>query len=291
MMGQASPSNPDPDPRNAGSIPGRTVIVGLVLLVIATTAFAVASYLAMGPLSLRRQAIARAVAEQEQARKAASPDLAAPATPTPEVATPAPAVAQPASPPDTPSSTTPSGGPSADTPGVAGQSPSRESDPSDFSLTQLPPIEVVGTGANAGDWRGAVASGGLAFGHAVSLRPAEDQGVALIAFALKARFAQLRAVAAIVGDETRDANQARQDPPRAVFRVYGDGNLLWDSGLLSGLGKHQEFQCDVRGVDVLTLVAESESPSSISNFAWGDPTLRGVEKTTPGKPSPPPKTP
>jgi hypothetical protein len=267
------------------------VIVGLVLLVVAATAFAVASYLAMGPISLRRQAIARAVAEQGQAREAASADLAAPTTPTLERDTSAPAGAQPASPPDAPSSTTANGGPSADTVGDAGQRPSRESDPSDFSLTQLPPIEVVGTGANAGDWRGAVTSGGRSFGQAVTLRPAEDQGVAQIAFALKARFAQLRGVAAIVGDETRDATQAGQAPPQAIFRVYGDGNLLWESGLLIGLGKQEEFQCDVRGIDVVTLVAESESPAGISNFAWGDPTLRSVEMSAPGKPSPPPKAP
>ena len=150
---------------------------------------------------------------------------------------------------------------------------------------------MLGAGANAGDWRGAVTSGRLAFGDAVRLRPAEDQGVAQIAFALKARFAQFRAVAAIVGDDTRDATGASQDLPQAIFRVYGDGNLLWESGLLSGPGKHQEFQCDVRGVDVLTLVAESQSPASSSDFAWGDPTLKGVEKTASGKPSPPPKTP
>jgi len=290
-MGQALPPNPDRDPRNDGSLSGLTVIVGLVLVVIAATAFAVATYLAMGPISLRRQAIARAVAEQEQTQEADSADLAAPPTATLEGETSAPADTHPASPPDTPSSTTASDGPSADTVDDAGQRPSRQSDPSDLSLTQLPPIEVLGTGANAGDWRGAVASGGLAFGHAVRLRPTEDQGVAQIAFALKARFAQFRGVAAIVGDETRDATGARQDLPQAIFRMYGDGNLLWESELLSGPGKHQEFQCDVRGVDVLTLVAESESPASISNFAWGDPTLVGVEKTAPGKPSPPPKAP
>ncbi|MCU0872654.1 MAG: NPCBM/NEW2 domain-containing protein, partial [Pirellulaceae bacterium] len=272
-MGQASPPNPDPDPRNDGSISGLTVIVGLVLLVIAATAFAVATYLAMGPISLRRQAIARAVAEPEQTQEAARSGLAAPATATLEGDTSAPVGDQPASPPDTPSSATAADDSSEDTVGDAGQRPSRQADPSDLSLTQLAPIEVVGTGANAGDWRGAVTSGGLAFGRAVRLRPAEDQGVAQIAFALQARFAQLRGVAAIVGDGTRDATGASQDLPQAIFRVYGDGNLLWESGLLIGPGQQQRFQCDVRGVDVLTLVAESQSPASSSDFAWGDPTL------------------
>ncbi|MCU0978710.1 MAG: hypothetical protein MUF25_06015, partial [Pirellulaceae bacterium] len=227
-MGQASPPNPDPDPRNDGSISGLTVIVGLVLLVIAATAFAVATYLAMGPISLRRQAIARAVAEPEQTQEAARSGLAAPATATLEGDASVPADTRPASPPDPPPSTA-GDGPSADTVGDAGQRPSRQADPSDLSLTQLAPIEVVGTGANAGDWRGAVTSGGLAFGRAVRLRPAEDQGVAQIAFALQARFAQLRGVAAIVGDGTRDATGASQDLPQAIFRVYGDGNLLWES--------------------------------------------------------------
>ena len=175
--------------------------------------------------------------------------------------------------------------------GDAGQRPSRESDPFHVSLTQLSPIEMVGTGANAGDWRSAVAGGGLAFGHAVLLRPAEDQGIAQIAFALKARFTRFSGFAAIIGDETSDAKDANRSQPQAVFRVYGDGNLLWESGALTGSGQRQAYECDVSGIDVLTLVAESQSPASISNFAWVDPTLLAIQKTAPGIQAPPPKTP
>jgi len=72
-MEHSSPPNPK-DP-HSGSISGLTVIVGLVLLVIAATSFAVATYLAMGPVSLRRQAMARAVAAGGQTQDAASADL------------------------------------------------------------------------------------------------------------------------------------------------------------------------------------------------------------------------
>jgi hypothetical protein len=175
--------------------------------------------------------------------------------------------------------------------GEAGGQPSRASDPADVSLTQLSPIELVGTGANAGDWRGAVTSEGQTFGHAVSLRPIEDQGVAQIAFALKARFTRFRGFAMIASDQTSDAKDANRNQPQAVFRVYGDGNLLWESGPLTGPGKRQPFECDVHGIDVLTLVAESQSPASISGFTWGDPTLLAIEKTGPGIQAPSPKTP
>jgi hypothetical protein len=285
-MGHSSP--PDSRGPNGGSVSGLTVIVGLVLLVIAGTGFAVATYLAMGPVSLRHQAIARAVAEGEQMEDAASDDLAGAATGTSGGEMPPSAGAHRASPSETakhpagssgtPSSTT-GGGPNAGAMGDAGQLPGRELDSSGLSLTQLSPLEIVGTGANAGDWRGAVTSGGLIFGHAVLLRPAQEQGVAQIAFALKARFVRFRGFAATVGGETRDATGAGGDQPQAVFRVYGDGNLLWESEPLLGLGKRQAFECNITGVDVLTLVAESQSPASISNFAWGDPILLSGEKT------------
>jgi hypothetical protein len=55
-----------------------------------------------------------------------------------------------------------------------------------------------------------------------------------------------------------------------VFRLYADGNLVWESGLLAGHDARRDFECEVRGVDVLTLVAESQAPASVFRFAWGN---------------------
>ncbi len=285
MVYSSPPNSNDP---HGGSVSGLTVIVGLVLLVLAGTAFAVATYLAMGPASLRQQAIAKAIAEG-QTPQAASDDSDVPATPGEQM--PLPAGAAPAASPaaaqsspdsaEAPSAAT-GDGPRTDQPANGEPPPVPSPGTSGIRLTELSPLEMVGTGANAGDWRGPIRIGGQTYDHAVSLQPAEDQGVAQIAFALKARFARFRGFATIVGDDTRDAPAAKQNSPQAVFRVYGDGNLLWDSGPLSGPGERQPFECDVSGVDVLTLVAESQSSASISNFAWGDPTLLTVEKAAPG---------
>lgn len=246
-MAQSYP--PNLDPRRNRTFSGLTVILGLVLLVIACTALAVASYLALGPMSFRRQAITRAIEEDAQASRQRNADAdAAGGT-----------VAADALNPVNPVNTDPSSEPPPD--------------PAAASLTELTPIEVIGSGINAGDWHAAVACGQQSFRQAIALRPVEDGGSTQIAFELKARFVQLRGSAATVGRQTGDSAAVSQDHPRAVFRIYGDGNLLWESERLIGPGKCQSFQCDLRGVDVLTLTAESESPASLSQLAWGNPTL------------------
>lgn len=241
-MTQALP--PNADPRRSLTFSGLTVIVGLVLLIIACTALAVAGYLALGPMSFRRQAITRAVEEDAQASidaDAADDSVAADALNPVNPVNPVNTAPPPA--------------------------------PASASLTELPAIEVIGSGLNGGDWHAAVACGQQSFPQAIALRPVEDGGSTQIAFELKARFAQLSGFAATVGGQTGDSADASQDQPRAVFRIYGDGNLLWESERLIGPGKCQPFQCSLRGVDVLTLTAESESPASLSNLAWGNPML------------------
>jgi len=279
------PSPPNSDPRRSFSFSGLTVIVGLVLVIIAATALAVATYLALGPMSFRRQAITRAIEEDAQASRSANAAAAdsasagaaeatSPASPTP----PETAANESEARPRETNDERPAGKPPAAEP-----SAERQADPASSSLTELTPIEVVGTGIHAGEWRGAVTCGARSFRQAIALRPAEDEGVVQIGFSLQARFARLRGVAATIGPPAGASAGASQHHPQVVFRIYGDGNLLWESDRLVGPGQCQEFQCDVGGVDVLTLNAESESPASLSNFAWGEPLLTPVhtEKKTP----------
>jgi hypothetical protein len=58
--------------------------------------------------------------------------------------------------------------------------------------------------------------------------------------------------------------------PVAVFRIYGDGNLLWESDRLSGRGAAQVLDVAVARIDLLALVCESESAAAVSAVAWGD---------------------
>ena len=247
---------PNPDPRRSLTFSGLTVIVGLVLLIVACTALAVAGYLALGPMSFRRQAITRAIEEDAQASVAAVNTVDAVNT-----------------------------GQSSEPQSSAPQASAPQAAPAVASLTELTPIEIIGSGLNAGDWHAAVVCGPQSFPQAIALRPVEDGGSTQIAFQLKGRFAQLRGFAATVGGPTGESADVSQDHPRAVFRIYGDGNLLWESERLIGPGKCQPFQCNLGGVDVLTLTAESESPASLSQLAWGNPTLDvgvpGVERSEP----------
>ena len=120
-------------------------------------------------------------------------------------------------------------------------------------------------------------------------RPGDLRVVA--AFDIDARFTHLRGVAGIADSSSPGTAGASQDRPQAVCRVYGDGNLLWESGPLAGRGDHRAFACSVAGVDVLTFVAESQSPANISDLAWSDLKLfPNTETRAPETPNPP-KTP
>ena len=262
---------PNPDPRRSLTFSGLTVIVGLVLLIVACTALAVAGYLALGPMSFRRQAITRAIEEDAQASVAAVNTVDA--VNTGQSSEPQSSASQSSAPQSSASQAS------------APQASASQAAPAVASLTELTPIEIIGSGLNAGDWHAAVVCGPQSFPQAIALRPVEDGGSTQIAFQLKGRFARLRGFAATVGGPTGESADVSQDHPRAVFRIYGDGNLLWESERLIGPGKCQPFQCNLGGVDVLTLTAESESPASLSQLAWGNPTLDvgvpGVERSEP----------
>jgi len=146
--------------------------------------------------------------------------------------------------------------------------PPEKSRPSGFDVATLSPIEVEADDASRETWCRSVRIGGRAYDRAICLRPAEDQGVTQIAFDIDTRFARLRGVAGIADSSSSGPLGTAQDRPQAVFRVYGDGNLLWESGPLTGRGEHRAFECSVVGVDVLTFVAESQSPANISDLAW-----------------------
>jgi len=267
------------------TISGVTVVTGLVLLVFAGAGLAVAMYLALGPYSLRRHAVGELAAERaRQADPTAEPDHSVTAPrigngpPVGDARTPAPAT----------------GATVTQTPNDQMAVPSTASTEADVSLpgqvldshgiplTELSPLEIEGIGANAGDWRGSLKIDRQIYKNTVLLQPAENESVAQIAFALTARYARLAGFVALVAEESPDAAMANQDEPQALFRLYADGNLLWESGVLEGAGARREFECELHGADVLTLVGERQTPASVVRFAWGNLRLLPATKAVPG---------
>lgn len=103
--------------------------------------------------------------------------------------------------------------------------------------------------------------------HADSLwaQPTTDLGSCQISFPLEKAYRRLTGWAAIA-----DAEREGSSSPAGTFRVYGDGNLLWDSELLEGYGTSRRLDIDVQGIRLVVLVVESDAPANISFFTWAD---------------------
>jgi len=106
-------------------------------------------------------------------------------------------------------------------------------------------------------------------------QPDEDEGVSQVSYMLDGKFATVRGTAGICD---ADAEQPADKKPSAVFRIYGDGNLLWESEPQTGFGAAQQFEVEVKGIEVLALMAESSSSSELSRFAWGDVELKATDE-------------
>jgi len=154
--------------------------------------------------------------------------------------------------------------------------PAEKEVPETGSYQALPQaFERVGVKADEGA-HASVTFSGRTCESAIWAQPDEDEGVSQVSYMLDGKFATLRGTAGIsdVGDEARPGDQT----PAAVFRIYGDGNLLWESDPLTGFGAAQQFEVEIKGIEVLALMAESSSSSELSRFAWGDVELKATNE-------------
>jgi hypothetical protein len=135
-------------------------------------------------------------------------------------------------------------------------------------LAEQRPWEVVDVNMGGQPLARQVRIGGRSFAHAVWAQPTADRGTSQISYRLNGRAGRLHGVVGIV-DATEGAG-AEVVVPVAVFRIYGDGNLLWESDRLSGRGAAQVLDVAVARIDLLALVCESESAAAVSAVAWGD---------------------
>lgn len=135
-------------------------------------------------------------------------------------------------------------------------------------LAEQRPWEMVDVNTGGQPLARHVRIGGRSFAHAVWAQPTADRGTSQISYRLDGRAGRLHGVAGIA--DAAEGAGAEETVPAAVFRIYGDGNLLWESDRLSGRGAAQVLDIAVARSDLLALVCESESPAAVSAFAWGN---------------------
>ena len=166
---------------------------------------------------------------------------------------------------------------SADTP-VSEPEPARRENDGAQRLAALVPIEVDGVRRAGGGLGRPIRISGTRYEHAICIDPSSDERTAQITFSLKKKWARLRGVAGITG-AGGESRSAESNQPQAVFRIYGDENLLWESEPLAGNGAYEKFEVDVAQLEILALVVESRSTSDGALPAWGDLRLDTQETT------------
>lgn len=132
-------------------------------------------------------------------------------------------------------------------------------------LSDLKPLEALDVLLDDAQLVRSVQIDGQVYPAALWAQPTTHLGSCLISFPLQKAYQRLTGLAAIA-----DADQEGSAVPAGTFRVYGDGNLLWDSDLLEGYGSSSRLDIDVQGIRLVVLVVESHSPSDISLFTWAD---------------------
>ncbi len=149
-------------------------------------------------------------------------------------------------------------------------------------LVELPRIEVT----HQNEWwsdKGELLLGGgwtreplirkpLQFGIYLHARPS---GNATITYRLRKRFSSFRSQVVI------PEMLPRQGDPRTplVFKIQGDGRVLWRSKPLSQKGDNQTCKVSVEGVDELSLLIDCPGPENWGLGAWIEPQL-SVRQTT-----------
>ena len=132
-------------------------------------------------------------------------------------------------------------------------------------LTDLKPLETLDILLGDAQLVRSVQIDGQVYPAALWAQPTTHLGSCQISFPLQRAYQRLTGLAAIA-----DADQEGSAVPAGTFRVYGDGNLLWDSHLLEGYGSSSRLDIDIQGIRLVVLVVESDSPSDISLFTWAD---------------------
>jgi hypothetical protein len=115
--------------------------------------------------------------------------------------------------------------------------------------------------------------------HALSIHP-PSKGASYVVYNLKREFRTFRATAAIL--EVGEANAAALQTNALfmgkaytplTFKVYGDGELLWQSRPIEKSGDWQDCSIRVEGVNLLELQVHCPGTNAFAWAAWVDPQL------------------
>jgi hypothetical protein len=134
-------------------------------------------------------------------------------------------------------------------------------------LADLKPLEILSVNLGAGLLRRTTKLGGQTCPDSLWAQPAAGQETSQLTFSLAGRYTRIRGLAGIHSSQPG----AQAGDPSAVFRIYGDGNLLWESPALQTGGPAQPIDdVSLAGVTVLALTAESPAAAAC---AWGEMVL------------------
>lgn len=134
------------------------------------------------------------------------------------------------------------------------------------NLADLTPLERLEVRLGDAPLVRAVNVGGRSHPSAIWAQPSADLGTCQISYPVQQAYSRLTGMAAVA--DAADENAAVV--PKGTFRIYADGNLLWDSGLIEGHGSSKPFDLDVAGIRLLVFVVESDVASAASPFAWAN---------------------
>jgi hypothetical protein len=132
-------------------------------------------------------------------------------------------------------------------------------------LDEINPKVGYGQFGKKGDtgWGKRIAVKGVESPHGLSMHAmASSLGTATVSYRLGRKYRQFRGAAA--------TNDTAQYPPPLLFKVLGDGKILWEKRFTKG---PEEFVADITGVDLLTLeVACGDNPAD-GQAVWIEPRL------------------
>jgi hypothetical protein len=109
------------------------------------------------------------------------------------------------------------------------------------NLADLTPLERLDVRLGDAPLVRAVNVGGRSYPSAIWAQPQTDLGTCQISYPVQQAYSRLTGMAAV--SDAADENAAVV--PKGTFRIYADGNLLWDSGLIEGYGSSKSFDLDV----------------------------------------------
>jgi hypothetical protein len=136
-------------------------------------------------------------------------------------------------------------------------------------LASLDPTEIDGVqSSQESPWQAASFSG-KRYERALCMVRSSGDGRSQVSFFLRGKFRLLSGLAGLQDAQNEDqANESEQ--AKAIFRIYGDENLLWDPAPQAIAGATERFELDVQGVDYLTLVVEYGLRADGAQPAWAD---------------------